>query len=425
VSDLTVRAERLAPSFDLLAACAGEGSTSFLFERGGLGVASAPDGGGIAVRADLAVGRDGLRGLAVRALAELRAIGASTGGPPVTGVGAAPFAGIGEGYLAVPGRLVRRTERGATWLQEVEGTDGAFAPLRPAAGAPLEPFSPVQLAQLPDEEAYAAAVRDAVGRIHAGELRKVVLARTIEVAAGRRLDPVALTRRLRAVDADAYAFLAPLAWPAGAAADVPPVLAGASPELLVARRGLQVRSTPLAGSAPRGGTAAEDVASGEALRASGKNREEHAIVVEAIAEVLGRFCHDLAWDREPVLLATANLWHLATRFTGHLLDPGVTAMDLVAELHPTPAVCGTPRAEALRLIGELEPFARGHYAGPVGWMDATGDGEWAIALRCAELSDDTARLFAGAGIVGDSDPQGEVDETDRKFRAFLDSLRWG
>jgi isochorismate synthase len=425
VSDRSVRAERLAPSFDLLAACAGDGPSRFLFERGGLGVAAAPDPGGLAVRADLGEGGDGLRGLATRALSMLRAIATLTEGLPATGVGAAPFSGSGEAYLAVPGRIVRRTERGATWLQEMGGTSGAFAPRRPAGGGPLEPFAAVQLASHPEPDAYAAAVREVVGRIHARELRKVVLARTIEVAAGRQLDAVALAHRLRAVDADAYAFLAPLGWREGSSTEPGPILAGASPELLVARRGNAVRSTPLAGSAPRGGTAAEDLASGEALRASGKNREEHAIVVEAIAEVLGGFCEDLAWDREPVLLATANLWHLATRFTGRLRDPEVSAMDLVAELHPTPAVCGTPRTEALEAIAELEPFSRGHYAGPVGWMDAAGDGEWAIALRCAELSGETARLFAGAGIVADSDPMEEVDETDRKFRAFLDSLRWG
>src|SRR4029077_11585507 len=105
--------------------------------------------------------------------------------------------------------------------------------------------------------------------------------------------------------------------------------------------------------------------------------------------------------------------------------PGITSLDLVRALHPTPAVCGEPRDEAMRTIRELEPVTRGAYAGAVGWMDATGDGVWALALRCAELNGSTARLFAGAGIVGDSGPAAELDETERKFRAFLDSLRWG
>jgi isochorismate synthase len=422
VSDeASVRAERLAPSFDLLAACAGEGPSRFLFERAGLGVAAAPDPGGVVIRAN-GGGEAALRDLGTRALERLRAIAPSSSGPPLTGVGAVPFT-EGEGYLAVPARLVRRTEAGVSWLQELDAR-GAFAPVRPTGGEPREPFAAIQLTPRPATEGYAEAVREAVSRIRAGELRKVVLARTIEVAAGRRLDPVRLARRLRAVDPDAFAFLAPTAW-MGEEGALPPLLAGASPELLIARRGVELRSTPLAGSAPRMGTATADAASGEALRSSGKNREEHAIVVEAIAQTLRGFCDDLAWDREPVLLATANLWHLATRFRGRLRVREVTVMDLLAELHPTPAVGGTPRGVALDLISDLEPFDRGHYAGPVGWMDAAGDGEWAIALRCAELSGGTARLFAGAGIVRGSDPQAEVEETERKFRAFLDSLRWG
>jgi isochorismate synthase len=200
---------------------------------------------------------------------------------------------------------------------------------------------------------------------------------------------------------------------------------GASPELLVSRRGTEVRSNPLAGSAPRSGDAAEDRANAEALVASSKDREEHEIVVDAVAETLGPFCDELTWDPEPILRETPNVWHLSTRFRGVLRAPAPSALELVAELHPTPAVAGSPRDAALDAIAELEPFDRGRYAGPVGWVDASGDGEWAIALRCAELRGDRAVLYAGAGIVADSDPAKELDETERKFRAFLDALRWG
>jgi isochorismate synthase len=282
----------------------------------------------------------------------------------------------------------------------------------------------VQLRPEPSPESYAAAVEECVRRIRTGRLRKVVLARSLVVDAGRELDPLRLARRLRAVEPTCFTFSVPTASP-GDARDGTGVLVGASPELLVRRAGRVVESTPLAGSAPRSGDPEADRASAEALRASAKEREEHGLVVEAVAEALRPYCEELAFDPEPVLLETANVWHLATRFRGRLREPAPTALELVAALHPTPAVGGVPREEALRTIAELEPFERGAYAGPVGWMDAEGDGEWAIALRCAELTGRTARLFAGAGIVAGSLPEREVDETERKFRAFLDSLRWG
>jgi isochorismate synthase len=225
------------------------------------------------------------------------------------------------------------------------------------------------------------------------------------------------------VDPDCYAFAGPEPPPELARAGG--VLVGASPELLVLRRGREVRATPLAGSAPRFGAFRRDQISAQRLLSSEKDREEHAVVVEDVARVLGGYCDDLAHPREPELLGTANVWHLATPFSGRLHDPSMTALDLVAGLHPTPAVCGTPREEAREALSEFEPIDRGFYAGPVGWMDADGDGEWAIALRCAEITGTTARLFAGAGIVADSIPEEELDETEAKFRALLDSLRWG
>jgi isochorismate synthase len=260
-------------------------------------------------------------------------------------------------------------------------------------------------------------VKLATERIHAGALRKVVLARTIEVRAGRALDPRRLAHRLRAVDPDAYTFAAPV--------EGGGVLVGASPELLLARHGLAITANPLAGSAPRSGDADEDRANAAALQASAKDREEHALVVDAVAEVLAPVCEELTWDPEPVLRETPNVWHLSTRFTGRLRVPAATALELALALHPTPAVAGTPTAAALATIAELEPFVRGAYAGPVGWVDAAGDGEFAVALRCARLAGSTATLYAGAGIVGASDPSAEAEETEPKFRAFLDALRWG
>jgi isochorismate synthase len=323
--------------------------------------------------------------------------------------GALPFAGGGE--LLIGASIVRREDPFVTTRI------GAAQPPTPVTGlVPSDAFAAAALSTEPDPAFYAGAVQEVARRIRAGELRKAVLARTITVAAGRALDPRRLAHRLRAVDPGAYTFIAPVG---------DGVLVGASPELLVARRGNQVMANPLAGSAPRSGDRAEDRAFAQALLASEKDREEHAVVVEAIVDTLGPFCERLEADPEPMLAETANVWHLSTRIRGHLVAPAPTAVDLALLLHPTPAVAGTPTAAALGVLGQFEPFERGAYAGPIGWVDANGDGTWAIALRCALLRDDAATLYAGAGIVGASDPDAELEETERKFRAFLDALRWG
>jgi isochorismate synthase len=411
----TIRSTPLGPAFDLLAAYPGHGG--FFFEREGAGVAAGP-GSGLDVSVQTA-DADDPGSFAAPLLERLRAIEGSSGVSPVV-VGALPFSPDGVTRLQIPMRAVRKGEDGAALLVDMTPEKDAgegFAPGRVAGAFPHDAFTDVQVREHPEGSAYEAAVATAVMRILEGEMRKVVLARTLEVDAGRELDSRALVHRLRAVDPHSYAFAAPM----GPGA----TLVGASPELLVRREGSEIRSTPLAGSAPRSGDPEEDRENADALAASAKEQEEHAIVVEAIAEVLGPRCERLDWDPEPKLVETANVWHLATRFRGVLRDPPPSALELVADLHPTPAVCGRPVEAARSLIGELEPFDRACYAGPVGWMDAAGDGEWAIALRCAELAGTRATLFAGAGIVADSEPDGELEETEQKFRAFLDSLRWG
>ncbi len=405
----TVRATRLGPAFDLLAAYEDGG---VFFERDGLGVATdapAIDGPDGTARAP------SIAELAAAVVSELRG-GWNGEDPAPVALGALPFA-PGEVALAIPSRVVRRTEEGETWLIERGAEDGPFSPQRVVGDLPHEAFRPAQLSERPAVARYEGGVADAVARIRAGGLDKVVLARTLEVEAGRPLEAKRLLHRLRAVEPHGYVFAAPT----GAAAS----LVGASPELLVSLYGGQVRATPLAGTASRAGDPDEDRASAEALAASAKDREEHQVVVRAVAAALAPLCDPLSWDPAPVLLETANVWHLATRFVGRVREPSANVLDLVDALHPTPAVCGTPTDVARRVIAELEPFERGRYAGPVGWIDARGDGEWAIALRCAELGGERATLFAGAGIVAASDPASETAETDRKFRAFLDSLRWG
>jgi isochorismate synthase len=398
------RIEKLGDAFDLLAAYADGG---FLFERAGVGVAAS---GPIVADADL---RD-----AARMLTDID--GAIAGGGRTVAAGMIPFLDVGgtTSTLSVASRTVRRTAPGET--VRIDAGDAVVArPERPfgrvAGSAPREPFGGRQLHAIPTVEGYAADVAEVVRRLDGG-LRKVVLARTIEVDAGRELDARRLAHRLRAVNPDAFTFAAPT---------TDGILVGASPELLVSRFGREVRSNPLAGSAARSGDPGEDRANADELLASAKDAEEHAIVVEAIARVLRPFCRELTWDPAPTLLETPNVWHLSTRFRGLLREPSPPVVELVQALHPTPAVAGEPRDAALGLIAELEPFERGSYAGSVGWVDASGDGEWAIALRCAELRGDRATLYAGAGIVGGSRPDAEVDETERKFRAFLDALRWG
>jgi isochorismate synthase len=423
VTTLVARARTLGPAFDLLANYRPGG---FFFERAGLGVSTV----GVAERIGVEGGPDRITILAREAetiLREIRRDGAAV--PAPIAVGAIPFDAGWPAHLVVPERSVVRRREGETRLLEVVAE--GLAPLNPererwtGRAVPHDAFEDIHLRPDPEPDEYAAAVLEATRQIRAGRLRKVVLARSIVVAADRALDAKQLLWRLRAVDPDCWAFASPeLAIDAGALVPTA-VLVGATPELLVRKEGLEVAATPLAGSAPRFGDPRDDRASAERLFASTKDREEHALVVEDVAAVLSPLCQELRYPHEPELLGTANVWHLATPFRGELRPSVRSALDLVAALHPTPAVCGTPREAARTVLAELEPLDRGCYAGPVGWVDAEGDGEWAIALRCAEITGTTARVFAGAGIVADSEPERELDETERKFRALLDSLRWG
>lgn len=164
-----------------------------------------------------------------------------------------------------------------------------------------------------------------------------------------------------------------------------------------------------------------DEQAGRELLRSHKDRWEHELAVRFVRDTLTRCCSELWVDPEPSLLRLANVQHLATNIYGLLTEP-MSAVELAGRLHPGAAICGTPTREALELIRELEGMDRSHYAAPVGWMDAGGDGEWAIALRCAELFGTRARLFAGAGIVDESDPESELEETRLKLRPILSAL---
>ena len=273
----------------------------------------------------------------------------------------------------------------------------------------------------PAPAGYADAVRAALARIEAGGLQKVVLARTLELDALEDWSVPDLLGELVARNPAATCLAVPLDDPAAPRARW---LVGASPELLLRRRGPSVLLRPLAGSAPRSPEPAEDVRRADELMSSDKDRREHAFVVEAIVEALSPFCRKVSAP-EPELLATPAVWHLATRITALLSDTATTSVDLVAALHPTPAVGGSPRAAALDVIREVEGgpggIDRGCYAGAVGWQDGDGDGEWVVAVRCAEVAGRTLRVFAGAGIVAGSDPDAEVAETAAKMRTVLDA----
>jgi menaquinone-specific isochorismate synthase len=197
-------------------------------------------------------------------------------------------------------------------------------------------------------------------------------------------------------------------------------LVGATPELLVRRTGRSVESLVLAGSARRGRDEAEDEEVGAALLSSEKDVGEHRFSVESVTDVLDGVCDELS-SEGPFLLKLANVQHIATRVTGNRRGDH-SALEIAGLLHPTAAVCGAPRAAAMDAIRRLEKMDRGRYSGPVGWVDANGDGEFGIALRCADVDGTRARLFAGNGIVADSRPEAELEETRLKLRAMQDAL---
>ena len=267
---------------------------------------------------------------------------------------------------------------------------------------------------LPEPEVYRRGVARAVTELTEGRLRKVVLARTLQLTLDDPVDLRKLLHNLARDNSRGFTFAAPLP---GAR-----TLVGATPELLLSRTGTRMVSNPLAGSRPRGQDSVRDEAMARELLSSAKDREEHQIVVESVVESLRPFCRDLDVPARPSLISTPTMWHLSTEITGELVDDNVTALTLAGALHPTPAVCGTPTATARHTIAELEPFDRGFYTGAVGWCDDAGDGEWVVAIRCAEVAATSLRLFAGAGIVAASDPAEELAETSAKFRTLLRAM---
>jgi isochorismate synthase len=270
----------------------------------------------------------------------------------------------------------------------------------------------------PRGSGYEQAVRHALAAIDVGQLDKVVLARAVDYPLAALPCRGALLSRLLRFYPSAHVFVCRLE----PTVPGPRTFLGASPELLVAKRGQRVRSHPLAGSAPRYADPQLDRARAEALLSCSKNRREHAFVVDAVASVLAPWCSELHVPKEPTLVPTPTVWHLGTPIRGTLRSSDVSSLALAEALHPTPAVCGYPRAVARACIRELEAFDRGFYAGAVGYCDVRGDGEWAVAIRCAEISGHELRLYAGAGIVAGAEPALELEETSAKLSTMVDAL---
>jgi len=274
------------------------------------------------------------------------------------------------------------------------------------------PAGRYRIASAMPPEHYEAAVARAVEQIRRGELEKVVLAREVDVHAPRAHDPAAVFGVLR----EAFPACSVFCVGRGEASFV-----AASPELLVRREGHRVSTLALAGSMRRSADPAVDDHLGEQLMHSEKDREEHAIVIRRIERTLRPHALWVTATPEPALVKVANIQHLATPIRAQLAQP-LDAIELLELMHPTPAVGGEPLARARPLIPALEGLDRGWYAGPVGWADATGDGEFCVALRCALLRGTMARCYAGVGVVRDSDPAAELAETEVKLQALLPLL---
>ncbi|MEQ4500377.1 isochorismate synthase [Nocardioides kribbensis] len=316
----------------------------------------------------------------------------------------------GDSVLVVPSVVVGR--RGdLTWVTTIGPAEqeGGSPDLAPAD----DPAVPVGISFVDgalDGERWMSVVADAVARIEAGDLEKVVLARDLLATAHAPVDVRWPLRRL----AESY----PICWTFHFDG-----MFGATPEMLVRRERGLVTSRVLAGTIRRSGDDQRDLALAAALARSSKDLEEHEYAVRSVADALEPHCSSMNVPEAPFVLHLPNVMHLASDVAGVVHDAAtVSSLQLAEALHPSAAVGGTPTAAATALIHEIEGMDRGRYAAPVGWMDASGDGEWGIALRSASVDGSTVRLFAGCGIVGDSDPESELAEAQAKFVPVRDAI---
>jgi menaquinone-specific isochorismate synthase len=316
----------------------------------------------------------------------------------------------GDSALVVPAYIIgRRGDR--AWLTTISAT--GLDRLDPAIDR-IEPAQPPASVRFVDGalngDQWMSVVADAVSRIGDGELEKVVLARDLIATSDGPVDVRWPLRRLT----ETY----PMCWTFHVEG-----LFGATPEMLVRRERGLVTSRVLAGTIRRTGDDQRDLALAAALARSSKDLEEHEYAVRSVADALEPHCSSMNVPEAPFVLHLPNVMHLATDVAGVVHDAAtVSSLQLAESLHPSAAVGGTPTAVAIGLIEEIEGMTRDRYAGPVGWMDASGDGEWGIALRSGVIEGNTVRLFAGCGIVADSDPAAELAEAQAKFVPVRDAL---
>ncbi|MFM9919720.1 isochorismate synthase MenF [Lacisediminihabitans sp. H27-G8] len=309
--------------------------------------------------------------------------------------------------LLVPSMIIGR-DKGQSWITRI-----AVGELEPLVVPPLEPYGQrfhvdFHPGTVPGAD-YRDAVATAVQRIRSHEVSKVVLAREL---VGQLPDGADIRRMI-----DVLAAGYPDCWTFAVDGFI-----GSSPETLVTVDAGSVTARVLAGSAARGLDAASDEQAASALATSTKDQDEHRYAVQNVLASLRSHSPNVMASEMPFTLKLPNVWHLASDIEGDLTD-GSTSLDLIGSLHPTAAVAGTPTPDALRIIGELEPFDRGRYAGPVGWVGADGDGEWAVAVRSAQFDQDgRVTAYAGAGIVAESVPERELLETRMKFRPIVEAL---
>lgn len=407
----TVTVRRIDGDLDLVAEA---GATGVLWMRDGVGFA----GRGEALRVVAPAGRrHELAALVADALGSLAPT--DPGAPLPLAIGALPFDPDAPATMIVPALTRWRLADGSRWEVRVTTSTGTLttstATESTSAGelwvpeVEPEPPSSYRVRAVQPPAWWRELVAEACAHMRAGAFRKVVLAREVEVTADVDIDPRPVLRRLRTIYPTCYVthvdgFLC------------------ASPELLVSRRGDVVRAQPMAGTAPRVGDPAADARLAAHLLANPSYRQEHALTIEMVHDTLLRWCSYLDAQPEPDVVAVANVQHLATLVEGRLSRPEPSVLDLVHALHPTPAVGGDPREVALAFQREHERLDRRRYAGPVGWVDAMGNGEFAVGVRAAELDGRVAHVYAGNGIVADSDPVTEFAETQAKFQAMLGAL---